>query len=241
MKILIFGVPSTPIFEVGEKVSRFHDLDYYTLEREHEIESDYFKDMYPTTDLDTGDFSSGSESQSMSRDPGSVSREKALGQIEFVEYDESYLDCDERIEVSNFVNCVFVTEIADPFLVDWADSVILLETDLEVLKKWIVDRRKCFSCGAIYHKQDKPSKVNGICDRCGTDLKRRVEDQPSVVDRQFKKWDADFKEFKDLVDKNNKLGTIKVDKCKDFDDLFGRVETEIQKKTKGWWSYEAVV
>lgn len=54
--------------------------------------------------------------------------------------------------------------------------VINLEIELSALAPRIVNRRLCKNCGAIYNTVTMPSKVDGICDRCGHPLVHRSDD-----------------------------------------------------------------
>lgn len=56
------------------------------------------------------------------------------------------------------------------------DKVIVLEIDFEILKDRITGRRLCKKCDAIYHIHSHPSKVEGICDVCGSELYQRKDD-----------------------------------------------------------------
>lgn len=56
------------------------------------------------------------------------------------------------------------------------DLVINLKVDVDSLANRITGRRVCLSCGAIYHIKTNPSKVEGICDNCSSELVQRKDD-----------------------------------------------------------------
>lgn len=56
------------------------------------------------------------------------------------------------------------------------DKVITLNIPFEKLAKRITGRRLCRNCGAIYHMENHPPKVDGICDVCGGELYQRKDD-----------------------------------------------------------------
>lgn len=56
------------------------------------------------------------------------------------------------------------------------DLVIYLNLDEEELKSRITGRRICKDCGEIYHIEKHPSKVEGVCDKCGGELYARKDD-----------------------------------------------------------------
>ncbi len=56
----------------------------------------------------------------------------------------------------------------------------------------LTGRRTCSNkkCGKTYHQLFKPSKVEGICDACGSPLYIRDDDSPDVVTARLDKYDA---------------------------------------------------
>lgn len=46
-------------------------------------------------------------------------------------------------------------------------------------------RRACLNCGATYHIVNIPTKVEGICDRCGSEVVLRADDEPETVKKRL--------------------------------------------------------
>lgn len=66
------------------------------------------------------------------------------------------------------------------------DAVINISAPDELIIKRISGRRVCSFCGAVYHVNNKPPKVEGICDKDGHKLIHRVDDMESTVKRRLR-------------------------------------------------------
>ena len=66
------------------------------------------------------------------------------------------------------------------------DAVINIDVNPEILMQRLTGRFICRNCGATYHKINKPTKVEGTCDRCGGhDFYQREDDKPETVKRRL--------------------------------------------------------
>ncbi|SFH58256.1 adenylate kinase [Pisciglobus halotolerans] len=67
------------------------------------------------------------------------------------------------------------------------DAVIYIEVNPDILMERLTGRFICKNCGATYHKINKPTKVPGVCDRCGgTEFYQREDDKPETVANRIK-------------------------------------------------------
>lgn len=65
------------------------------------------------------------------------------------------------------------------------DVVLNIASDDDVIIKRITGRRTCPVCGAIYHVDNYPPKVAGICDNDGATLIQRKDDQKETIIRRL--------------------------------------------------------
>jgi len=68
------------------------------------------------------------------------------------------------------------------------DKVINIEVLDEKIQARLSGRRVCESCGASYHIEFKPTKVDGVCDKCGGKAALRRDDAPETVIERLKTY-----------------------------------------------------
>lgn len=68
-------------------------------------------------------------------------------------------------------------------------AVVEIEVPRERLIERLAGRRTCQSCGAVYHVESDPPKVEGICDKCGGTLVQREDDTPGAIKRRLALYD----------------------------------------------------
>lgn len=61
------------------------------------------------------------------------------------------------------------------------DYVLSIEISDEEIERRMVGRRVCRHCGAPYHIQANPPKVENVCDVCGETLVQRCDDKEETV------------------------------------------------------------
>lgn len=65
------------------------------------------------------------------------------------------------------------------------NAVINIKVNPEMLVARAVGRRICKSCGATYHIKNNPSKLEGVCDKCGGELYQRSDDVEETVENRI--------------------------------------------------------
>ena len=65
------------------------------------------------------------------------------------------------------------------------DHVVSIEIEDSVIEGRMTGRRVCSKCGASYHIVANPTKVEGICDLCGSEVVIRKDDTPETVRKRL--------------------------------------------------------
>lgn len=107
------------------------------------------------------------------------------------------------------------------------EYVIALEVGFDTLVERITGRRICPKCGAIYHIHNKPSKVEGICDVCGSELTQRKDD---TVEQLTVRMDGYEKSTKPVIDFYDKRGIVSyIDASQETAAVFEKVKEALSK------------
>lgn len=104
--------------------------------------------------------------------------------------------------------------------------VIFLDIDKDLALERAVGRITCPSCGSSYNliKEGLKPKEDGICNRCGKELKVRSDDNEETFLTRFDTYMDSTKELIDYYKNKNLLNVISVDKDKSTIDIFNEIE-----------------
>lgn len=93
-------------------------------------------------------------------------------------------------------------EALEQQIIDVGATLIKKALFLEVPQKALLDRlsgrRACKNCGATYHVTTAPTKIEGVCDKCGGEVYQRKDDAPEAIETRldaYEKSTAPLKEF----------------------------------------------
>jgi adenylate kinase len=68
------------------------------------------------------------------------------------------------------------------------DVVINLCLPDEISIERITNRRICRNCGQVYNLKNMPSKIQGVCDKCGGELYQREDDKEEIVKKRLEEY-----------------------------------------------------
>ncbi len=88
------------------------------------------------------------------------------------------------------------------------DVVLNIEVADERIVTRMSGRRTCPACGASYHIVYKPTKVEGVCDKCGSALTIRKDDDHAVVTSRLETYHKETEPLKEYYEKQGILKTV---------------------------------
>jgi len=85
------------------------------------------------------------------------------------------------------------------------DHVISFDLAREELLQRLGGRLVCKNCGAVYHRVNRPPKVEGVCDLCGGVVAVRPDDEPEAIVRRLDLYDEQTAPLLDYYQQKNIL------------------------------------
>lgn len=133
-------------------------------------------------------------------------------------------DCEKGYVLDGFPRNISQAEVLEEALANIGDKIdFAIDVDVpdENIVRRMSGRRACLSCGATYHIEHVPPKMEGICDRCGKELVLRDDDKAETVKKRLNVY---HEQTQPLIEFYEKKGVLKsVDGTVDMQDVFAAI------------------
>lgn len=133
-------------------------------------------------------------------------------------------DCASGYVLDGFPRTIPQAEALDKALAELGqkiDYAINVEVPDENIIRRMSGRRACVDCGATYHMEYAPAKVDGTCDNCGGSLILRDDDKPETVEKRLGVY---HEQTQPLIKYYTSAGGLReVDGTIDIEDVFSEI------------------
>ncbi|AWV88003.1 adenylate kinase [Bradymonas sediminis] len=114
-------------------------------------------------------------------------------------------DAENGFILDGFPRTVEQAEALEAMGVKLEAVVNIVVSEDEVIRR-LGGRLSCPNCGASFHSEFQPPKVEGICDECGSPLMRREDDRPEAIRGRLVAYNA---KTQPLVEYYRQVGVLR--------------------------------
>lgn len=129
-------------------------------------------------------------------------------------------DCKKGFILDGFPRTLAQAEALEVLLKDLnmnLDKVISLNVPDELIVGRVVGRRVCSNCGASFHIENNPPKVEGKCDFCNSDLILRKDDNKETVEKRLSAYHEQTAPLFNFYQERGVM--VEIDGTKDINDI----------------------
>lgn len=138
-------------------------------------------------------------------------------------------DCTNGFLLDGYPRNLVQAKALDQWLADKGKeltNVVNIVVPKESLITRISGRRVCPNCGHSYHVVVEPTKVDGICDECGSNIIQRPDDNEETVKQRIEVYENQTKPLIDYYENSKKL--LSFDGDKGIDEVYLDIKSSLE-------------